>query len=220
MKVITIDEAVKLVKDGQSVMIGGFGKPGEPRELVHALAETDVKDLYLITNAGGSDGGGDPEKATGVARLIHAKKVRKMTCSHIGQCKEAQRQMIAGDMEVELTPQGTFIERIRCGGMGLGGFLTETGVGTLVAEGKESKVIDGVEYLFELPLHADVALVCATKADKYGNLYYHASSKNFNVAMATAADTVIALVDELVDEINPDVVGTPGILVDYVISRK
>lgn len=212
MKIITMEEAVNLIQDGQCLMVGGFGLAGEPRPLLHALAESDVKDLDIISNSSGGEN-------KGVGRLVYAHKVKRLQCSHIGGCKETQRQAMAGEIEVDLMPQGTFIERIRCGGMGLGGFLTETGVGTEVAKGKEVKVIDGVEYLLETPLHAEIALICGTKADRFGNIYYHGASKNFNIAMATAADKVIALVNEVVDEIQPELVGTPGFMVDYVVVK-
>lgn len=214
-KEITIEKAMEFMHDGMTVMTGGFGSSGEPVQLEDAICEREFKDIHLISNASGT-----PTKGAGKWVLKHM--IKKMTCSHIGGCPETGRQMIDGELEVELIPQGTFIERIRCGGMGLGGFLTETGIGTPVAEGKEVKVIDGVEYLVELPLRAEIALICGTKADRAGNIYYHAASKNFNISMATAADLVIAEVNDIVEvsQIDPDLVGTPGILVDYIVKRR
>ena len=214
-KEITIEEAMKFMHDGMTVMTGGFGHSGEPLQLEDAICEREFRDIHVISNASGN-----PKK--GVGKWVMKHMVKSMVCSHIGGCPETGRQMIAGETEVTLVPQGTLAERIRCGGMGLGAFLTQTGVGTLVAEGKETKVIDGVEYLVEYPLRAEIALICGTKADRMGNIYYHAGSKNFNISMAGAADLVIAEVNEIVEvgEIDPDLVGTPGILVDYIVKRR
>ena len=211
-KEISVEDAVKMVHDGMTIISGGFGGAGEARVIIHALAETDVKDLTVITNSPSNDD-------KGFGRLITKHKIKKLICTHIGTCPEAGRQMIAGDLEVELIPQGSFAEKIRCGGVGLGGFYTETGVGTLVEENKETKVINGVKYIFEEPLRGEIAFVSASYADEAGNLYYGGSTKNFNPAVAMAADVVIAQVKKIVKvgELAPEDVGTPGILVDYLV---
>ena len=219
-KVTTAQEIKKFMHDGMSIMVGGFGKPGQPDTLIEAVLETGVKDIHVISNSSGvltKDG-----VASGVALWVVHDMVKKISCSHIGGCPETGRRMIAGEIEVELIPQGTFIERIRCGGMGLGAVLTPTGVGTPVEEGKEIKEIDGVKYLVEYPLHADVSLICGSIADKAGNVYYKGGTKNFNPAMASAGDLVIAEVDEIVElgEIDPSKVGTPGIMVDYIVKKE
>lgn len=214
-KVITVEEAMKFMHDGMSIMTGGFGSAGEPLELEDAILEKGFQNIYVISNASGTE-------KKGIGKWVMKHMVKKITCSHIGGCPETGRQMIAGEIEVELVPQGTFAERIRSGGMGIGAFLTATGIGTPVAEGKEVKVVDGKEYLVEYPLRAEIAIICGTVADKAGNIYYHGASKNFNPAMASAADLVIAEVNEIVEvgELDPSKVGTPGILVDYVVKRE
>jgi acetate CoA/acetoacetate CoA-transferase alpha subunit len=211
-KVVNVEDAVSLVKSGMTIMSGGF-KAGAPAKLLDALSKTNVENLTVISNDGGV---GD----TLVGALVREKKVKKLIASHIGLNKETQRQMIASEMEVELVPQGTFIERIRCGGSGIGGFYTETGVGTLIEENKETKVIDGKKYLLELPLHADIAFVSASVADEFGNLYFRGTTRNFNPCMAMAADIVVAEVSEIVKtgDLSPDIIVTPGILVDYVVK--
>src|SRR3954465_3052200 len=197
-----------------TIMAGGFMGVGTPKELVTAILEADVKDITLIEN--------DTAFAeTGVGPLIVNKRVKKVIASHIGTNPETGRQMIAGEMEVELVPQGTLAERVRAGGSGLGGVLTPTGVGTIVEEGKEKITVDGREYLLEKPLRAEVALLKAYKADKSGNLVYHRSARNFNPFMALAADLVIVQVEKLVEvgDIDPDDVMTPGILVDKILVQ-
>lgn len=187
---------------------------GTPENLVSALMESNAKDLTLIVNDTAF-----PE--TGVGPLILNKLIKKVIVSHIGTNPETGRQMIANELDVELVPQGTLAERVRAGGSGLGGVLTPTGVGTVVAEKKETIVVDGREYLLEKPLRADVALLKAFKADKAGNLVYHRSARNFNPLMALAADLVIAQVEEIVEigEIDPDDVVTPGILIDKILVQ-
>ncbi|PLS05576.1 acetate CoA-transferase subunit alpha [Neobacillus cucumis] len=210
-KIISKEEVSSLFKDGMTIMAGGFMGVGTPQELVTAMIEADVKDITLIVN--------DTAFAeAGVGPLIVNKRVKKVIASHIGTNPETGRQMIAGEMEVELIPQGTLAERVRAGGSGLGGVLTPTGVGTVVEEGKEKIIVDGREYLLEKPLRAEVALLKAYKADKAGNLIYHRSARNFNPLMALAADTVIVQVEQLVEvgEIDPDEVMTPGILIDKI----
>ena len=210
-KIISMEEVSSFFTDGMTIMAGGFMGVGTPQELVTAMLEANVKDITLIAN--------DTAFAeTGVGPLIVNKRVKKVIASHIGTNPETGRQMIAGEMEVELVPQGTLAERVRAGGSGLGGVLTPTGVGTIVEEGKEKITVDGREYLLEKPLRAEVALLKAYKADKAGNLIFHRSARNFNPLMALAADTVIVQVEQLVEvgEIDPDEVMTPGILVDKI----
>lgn len=210
-KLISREEVSSFFTDGMTVMAGGFMGVGTPQELVSAMLEAKVKDITLIAND-------TAFIETGVGPLIVNKRVKKVIASHIGTNPETGRQMIAGEMDVELVPQGTLAERVRAGGSGLGGVLTPTGVGTVVEEGKEKITVDGREYLLEKPLRAEVALLKAYKADKAGNLIYHRSARNFNPLMALAADTVIVQVEEIVEvgDIDPDEVMTPGILVDKI----
>ncbi|WP_275677361.1 acetate CoA-transferase subunit alpha [Neobacillus drentensis] len=210
-KIISREDVSSLFTDGMTIMAGGFMGVGTPQELVTAMLEANVKEITLIAND-------TAFVETGVGPLIVNKRVKKVIASHIGTNPETGRQMIAGEMEVELVPQGTLAERVRAGGSGLGGVLTPTGVGTVVEDGKEKITVDGREYLLEKPLRAEVALLKAFKADKAGNLIYHRSARNFNPLMALAADTVIVQVEQLVEvgEIDPDEVMTPGILVDKI----
>lgn len=210
-KIISLEEVSSIFRNGMTIMAGGFMGVGTPQELVAAMLEANVEDITLIAN--------DTAFAdAGIGPLIVNKRVKKVIASHIGTNPETGRQMISGEMEVELVPQGTLAERVRAGGSGLGGVLTPTGVGTIVEEGKEKITVDGREYLLEKPLRAEVALLKAYKADKAGNLIYHRSARNFNPLMALAADTVIVQVEQLVEvgEIDPDEVMTPGILVDKI----
>jgi acetate CoA/acetoacetate CoA-transferase alpha subunit len=211
-KVIQQEELFPLLQDKVTVMVGGFMGVGAPASLVRVLVEQGVKNLTLITSDTAT-----PD--TGVGPLIANRQVDKIIASHIGTNPETGRQMIAGETLVELVPQGTLAERIRAGGAGLGGILTPTGIGTVVEDGKEKLMVAGKEYLLELPLRANIALLKAYKADKAGNLVYRQSARNFNPIMALAADMVIAEVEEVVEvgEIEPDEVMTPGILVDKVI---
>lgn len=199
------------VKDGSTVMIGGFLTCGAPLNLIAELARRGVRDLTLIANDTGVQG-------NGIGMLISADAVANLITSHIGTNPETGRRMIEGRLQVELVPQGTLVERIRCGGAGLGGVLAPTGVGTIVAEGKQEFVIEGRTYLLETPLHADVALIKAWKADRKGNLIYRKSARNFNPIMAMAAELVIAEVEEILEvgELDPDQVVTPGIFVDIL----
>jgi acetate CoA/acetoacetate CoA-transferase alpha subunit len=211
-KVITTEEIPALFKDNMTIMAGGFMGVGTPERLVAGILESGVKDLTLICND-------TAFVETGVGPLVVNKRFRKIIASHIGTNPETGRQMIAGETEVELVPQGTLAERVRAGGAGLGGVLTPTGVGTVVEVGKQKLAVDGREYLLETPLRADVAILKAYKADKAGNLVYHRSARNFNPLMALAADLVIVQVEKLVEigEIDPDEVVTPGILVDKIL---
>ncbi len=214
-KLISIDEAVAKIQDGMTVMIGGFLAVGTPEAIIDALVKKGVKDLTIIANDTGF-----PDR--GIGKLIVNKQVKKTIASHIGTNKETGNQMNSGEMEVELSPQGTLAERIRCGGAGLGGFLTPTGLGTIVQDGKEVITVDGQEYILEKPLKADVALLFGSKVDKKGNVYYNQATRNFNPLIATAADTVIIQAEELVEvgDIDPNVVMTPYIFVDYIVKGE
>lgn len=211
-KKISLADVIPYFHDGMTIMFGGFMGVGTSPLLIEALLESGVKDLTIIGND-------TAFVDTGVGPLISSGRVKKVIASHIGTNPETGRRMIAGEMLVELVPQGTLIERIRCGGAGLGGFLTPTGVGTVVEEGKQKIVQNGVEYLLELPLRADLALVHAHTADCSGNLTYQLTARNFNPIIALAADLVIAQADQMVDvgSIPPDQVITPGALIDYVV---
>jgi acetate CoA/acetoacetate CoA-transferase alpha subunit len=211
-KHVTIEEVGQSFKDGMTVMVGGFLGVGTPEVLVQAILDREIKDLTLIvTDTGFTD--------KGVGPLIVKRLVKHVIASHIGTNVETGKQMIQEQLSVELVPQGTLAERIRCGGSGLGGVLTSTGIGTIVEANKEKIWVDGVEYLIEKALRADLALLKAKKADKAGNLVYDKSARNFNPVMALAADLVIVQVDEIVEigEIGPDEVMTPGVLVDQII---
>jgi len=212
-KVVTRSKAMEKFADGQTIMIGGFLAVGTPDGLVDALVDKKAKDLILITND-------TAVMDKGVGKLIVNKQIRKITASHIGTNPETGRQMNAGEIIVELIPQGTFAERIRCGGSGLGGILTPTGVGTVVAEGKQIIILDGKEYILERPLKAELALIKADKADAAVNLVFRRAARNFNPLMAMAADFVIAEVEEIVEigELDPDEVMTPGVLIDMVVK--
>ncbi len=214
-KTLSIEEAVAKIPDGASLMIGGFMGVGSPHRLIDELVRQDKKDLTVIANDTARPG-------VGIGRLIDARLVKKVVASHIGTNPETQRQMIAGEIVVDLVPQGTLAERSRAGGHGLGGVLTPTGVGTAVADGKQSVVVDGRTFLLELPLRADVALINARRADHLGNLTFALTARNFNPLMAMAAATVIAEPMEIVPvgAIAPDDVATPSVLVDHIVSRR
>jgi acetate CoA/acetoacetate CoA-transferase alpha subunit len=214
MKAIKVDEAVAMIPDGARLMIGGFMAVGTPERLMDELVEQNRKGLTVIANDSARPG-------VGIGKLIDHKAVSKLMVSHIGTNSETQRQMIAGELEVELIPQGTLAERIRCGGFGLGGVLTATGVGTVVEEGKRSLTIDDTKYLVELPIKADFALIKARRADYYGNLDYSLTACNFNPLMAMGAEVVMSEADSIVPVgvIPPDEVKTPSVLVDYLIER-
>lgn len=212
-KIISISEAVDKVKDGMTVMVGGFLANGTPERLIDALVEKGVKDLTLICNDTGF-----PDR--GVGKMVVAKQFKKIIVSHIGTNPETANQMNSGETIVELVPQGTLAERVRCAGTGLGGVYTPTGIGTEVEIGKEKKVINGTEYILELPLKADVALLFGSVVDKKGNIVYNKTMKNFNPIMAMAADTVIVDAQKVVEigEIDPEDVMTSGIFVDYIVG--
>lgn len=213
-KRISLQDAVSKVKDGMVVMVGGFLGAGSPTAILDALAESGVKDLTLICNDTAY-----PDVAHG--KLITNKQVKKLIVSHIGTNPNTSEQMNSGELKIEFAPQGTLAERIRAAGAGLGGVLTTTGMGTVVAEGKETVTVDGKTYLLEKPLKADVALIGATVADENGNLVYVGTTQNFNPLMATAADLVIAEAEKVVKvgEIAPEAVHTPAMFVDYIYSK-
>ena len=213
-KFISIEEAVSKVKDGMTIMVGGFLANGTPNKIVDALAKSGVKNLTLICNDTAY-----PDK--GVGQLIANKQVKKLFVSHIGTNPHTSEQMNSGELEIEFCPQGSLAERVRAGGCGLGGILTQTGMGTIVAEGKKIVNVDGKDYLLEKPLRADIALVGASLGDKAGNLVYRGTSQNFNPLMASAADLVIAEINELVEvgEIAAENVKTPSIMVDFIIEN-
>ena len=204
-------EAVARIPDGATIMVGGFGLCGIPENLIQALRDRGTRDLTVISNNAGVD-------EYGLGILLRSRQVRKMISTYVGENKEFERQFLAGELEVELIPQGTLSERIRAGGAGIGGFFTPTGYGTLVADGKETREIDGRHYVFEKPLKADFALVKAHRGDRAGNLTYRRTARNFNPMMATAAAVTIAEVEELVEpgQIDPDAIVTPGIFVDWI----
>ena len=212
-KFISIEEAVSKVKDGMTIMVGGFLANGTPNKIVDALAKSGVKNLTLICNDTAY-----PDK--GVGQLIANKQVKKLFVSHIGTNPHTSEQMNSGELEIEFCPQGSLAERVRAGGCGLGGILTQTGMGTIVAEGKQIVNVDGKDYLLEKPLRADIALVGASLGDKAGNLVYRGTSQNFNPLMASAADLVIADINELVEvgEIAAENVKTPSIMVDFIVK--
>lgn len=206
-------EAIADIKDGATIMVGGFGLCGIPEHLIRALYESRVKDLTIISNNAGVDG-------FGLGVLLETHQIRKVIASYVGENKIFESQMLSGEIEVELTPQGTLAERCRAGGAGIGGFYTPTGVGTMVAEGKETKVINGRTYILEMPLIADFSFVKAWKGDTHGNLMYRLTARNFNPLMASAGKVTIAEVEELLEpgELDPDHVHTPEIFVKRIIK--
>ncbi|MGL5406891.1 MAG: CoA transferase subunit A [Propionibacteriaceae bacterium] len=212
-KLIETDEAVALIKDGMTIMVGGFLGCGSAHKTLASIANSGVKNLTLIVNDGARiDYGG--------GQLIANKQVSTLIASHIGTNPEAGALMNSGEMEVTLVPQGSLVEKIRAGGAGLGGVLTPTGLGTLVAEDKEIITVDGKPYLLEKPLRADIAILGGHTVDMAGNIWYKGTSRNFNDVMAMAADTVIVEATHLVDVggIEPENVVTPGVLVDYIVD--
>jgi 3-oxoacid CoA-transferase subunit A len=204
-----------VVFDGMSVLSGGFGLCGIPEKLIAALRDTGVKGLTCISNNAGVDG-------FGLGLLLETRQIARMVSSYVGENKEFERQYLAKELELEFNPQGTLAERIRAGGAGIPGFYTKTGVGTLVAEGKEHKVFNGEEYILETGITADLAIVKAWKADPYGNLVFRKTSRNFNPMMATAGRVTIAEVEELVEpgDLDPDHIHTPGIYVQRLFVGK
>jgi 3-oxoacid CoA-transferase subunit A len=204
--------AVAKVPDGASILMGGFGLCGIPENLIRALHARGTGQLTVISNNAGVD-------EFGIGMLLIARQVRKMISTYVGENKEFERQYLSGEIDVELVPQGTFSERIRAAGAGIGGFFTPTGYGTIVAEGKETRLIDGRPYVLEAPLGADFAFVHAWKGDRLGNLVYRKTARNFNPMMATAGRVTIAEVEQLVEpgDLDPDAIVTPGIFVQHIL---
>jgi acetate CoA/acetoacetate CoA-transferase alpha subunit len=217
--IISAADAAGRIKEGDSLMVGGFMGCGSPHTIILALKERGTKNLTLICNDTAIHDF-KTGKITGVGHLIQGRQFKKIIASHIGANQEAQRQMNAGETEVELVPQGTLAEQVRAGGAGLGGFLTPTGMGTEAAVGKQVIVVAQKPYLLELPFKADVAIIKAKKADKFGNLVFNGTARNFNPLMATAAALVIAEVEEIVEtgEIDPNDIHTPSIFVDLLVK--
>jgi len=209
------DAAVADIPDGATLMVGGFGLCGNPENLILALHRKGVKDITLVSNNCGTTD-------LGLGVLLKARQIRKIVASYVGENKEFERQYLSGELEVDLVPQGTLAERIRAGGAGIGGFYTATGVGTKVAEGKETRVIAGREYLLELPLKADFALVYAWKADTQGNLVFRKTTRQFAPMMCAAAKVTIAEAPNVVapGEIDPDQVHVPGVYVKRVVKGQ
>jgi 3-oxoacid CoA-transferase subunit A len=207
------EAAVAMVPDGASILMGGFGLCGIPENLIQALHARGTRDLTIISNNAGVDD-------FGIGILLKSHQVRKMISTYVGENKEFERQYLSGELQVELVPQGTFSERIRAGGAGIGGFFTPTAYGTIVAEGKETRLIDGKHYVLESPIRADFAFVRAWKGDRVGNLVYRRTARNFNPVMATAGRIAIAEVEHLVDTglLDPDHVITPGIFVNHIFQ--
>lgn len=214
MQTVPVTEAVALIPDGASLMVGGFMGIGTPERVVDEIVRQGKRQLTVIANDSAAPG-------VGIGKLISARLVSKLIVSHIGLNPETQQQLLAGDIECELVPQGTLIERIRAGGCGLGGVLTPTGIGTVVEEGKRKIEVEGREFLLETPLKADFSLIGSFLADYLGNLMYALTARNFNPVMAMAGQTVIADAENIVPTgvIAPDHVMTPGVLVDYLIAH-
>ena len=212
VKIITPAEAVQFFKNNQTIMVGGFLNCGVPNLVLNELIKTALTDFTLISNDTG-------EAGINRGQLVHAGKIKKAIVSHIGTNPETVQLYNEGKIEIDLQPQGSLAERIRADGAGLGGILTPVGVGTDIEKGKQKIALNGKEYLLETPLHADIAIVYATYADRFGNLAFHGSTRNFNVLMPMAADIVIVEAEHILDEpLSPDEVVVPGIFVDYLID--
>jgi len=214
MQTIPLDDAVEMIPDRATLMVGGFMGVGTPDRVIDEIVRQGKRDLTVIANDTAKPG-------VGIGKLVHARALRKAIVSHIGLNPETQQQMMSGELEVELVPQGTLIERIRSAGYGLGGILTPTGVGTVVEEAKRRIEVDGKSYLLETALHADFALVHAFLADYLGNLAYALTARNFNPVIAMAGDIVISNADHIVPVgvISPDHVVTPAPIVDYLVAN-
>lgn len=212
-KIVNVEEVKSLFKDGMTIMIGGFLGCGTPNKLVDALVESNVKDLTIISND-------TCFVNEGVGKLLSSGQMKKLVASYIGGNLDTGKLMDEGKLEVELSPQGTLAERIRAAGAGLGGVLTPTGVSTIVEEGKEKINVQGNEYILELPLKADLALIGGSVVDEFGNTFYKGTTRNFNPLMAMAADTVVVEAEEIVKcgELKAELATTPGVLVDYIIK--
>lgn len=214
-KVATLEAILEHIHDGQTIMFGDWHGQFAPDEIIDGMLEKGVKDITAIAVSAGYPG-------QGVGKLVVAYRIKRIITTHIGLNPEALKQMLAGELDVEFVPQGTWAERVRCGGAGIGGFLTPTGVGTSVEEGKQKITIDDKEYLLELPLHADVSLVKATKADTAGNLYFRMNSRATNTTIAYAADFVAAEVEEIVPvgSLSPEDIAVPAPIIDMVYERR
>ncbi|MCP1145512.1 CoA transferase subunit A [Lysinibacillus endophyticus] len=210
-KLVNIDKIEELVKDGDRILVGGFGATGSPLTILDKIARTNVKDLEIVSNNLGENG-------QGLHKVFVAGQIKKAVGSFFTINREAVMAWSRGELEIELLPQGTLAEAIRAGGAGIGGFYTKTAVGTELSKGKEIREIDGERYVFEKAIRGNVAVIKAAKADKLGNLTYYATARNFNPMMATAADIVIAEVDEIVDELDPEIIVTPHLYVDYIVQ--
>ncbi len=211
-KIISAQQAISLIEEGSTVMIGGFLSCGAPDKLIDELAEQNISKLTVISNDTSYP---DVDKG----KLIVNKQVKRLITSHIGTNPETGKQMNSGELDVELVPMGTLIEKIRAKGTGLGGVLTPTGVGTIIEDSKETIEIGGKKFIFEEPIGADYALIYGTKVDKYGNVAYYGTTRNLNTVMATAAETVIVQADELVDCLDPNDVIIPGLFIDYIVVK-
>jgi 3-oxoacid CoA-transferase subunit A len=212
-RVLNADTAIANLKDGATILMGGFGLCGIPENLIAAVHRKGTRNLTVVSNnAGTAD--------FGIGLLLQTHQIRKMIATYVGDNKLFEQQVLAGEIEVELNPQGTLVERIRCGGAGLAGVYTPTGVGTMVAEGKEVREFDGRKFLLERALRGDFAFIKAWKGDRWGNLIYHRTARNYNPIMATAADFVIAEVEELVElgRLDPNCIHTPGIFVHAIFQ--
>jgi 3-oxoacid CoA-transferase subunit A len=205
-------DAVRDIPDGSTLLVGGFGLVGIPENLIIALRDQGTKDLTCVSNNCGVDD-------WGLGLLLQTRQIRKMISSYVGENKTFERQFLSGELEVELVPQGTLAERVRAGGAGIGGFYTPAGVGTVVAEGKETRVIDGREYVLEMPIRGDYALIKGWKADTLGNVIYRKTAQNFNPMMAAAGKITIVEVEELVEpgELDPHEIHTPSIYVQRIV---
>lgn len=214
-KLHTIDEAMALLKDGDRIMVSGFGRSGDPKQLVAALTQTHIKDLTIISNDLGS-----PNE--GLGALLTANKIKGLVGNYYNWNPQVAEAYNAGKITVDLIPQGSFAEGIRAAGCGIAGFYTRTGVGTALQKNRETKVFNGETYLLQEAIHADVALICADKVDELGNLVYHKTARNFNPSMAMAAKLVIAEVGEIVPtgSLDPESIITPHIFVDVLVVRK
>ncbi len=212
-KVVCVHYAIELIKDGASVMIGGFLSCGAPDKLIDELVRQGKKNLTMICNDTSY-----PNVDKG--KMIANKLVKKLIAAHIGTNPDTGEQMRKGEIDVELIPMGTLVEKIRAKGAGLGGVLTQTGVGTILEQNKETIEIEGKKFIFEKPLGADFALIYGTKVDRFGNVAFYGTTRNFNTVMATAADTVIVQADEIVECLDPNDVVIPGLFVDYIVKRE
>jgi 3-oxoacid CoA-transferase subunit A len=202
-----------VLRDGMTLAVGGFGLCGIPEQLIIALRDSGVKDLTVVSNNAGVDD-------WGLGPLLYSRQIRKMVSSYVGENDEFERQFMAGELEVEFTPQGTLAERLRAGGAGIPGFYTKTGVGTIVAQGKETRTFDGEEYVLERGIRADLALVKAWRADRSGNLIYRKTARNFNPMTATCGIVTVAEVEEILDigAMEPDSIHTPGLYIDRIVE--